>query len=208
MIAFLYHAKLTSHTFVSIEALCADEGPRYVLHRAACAHRRPQEASGFEWTRGRGCAIILLCVLAVFVILIFLLLSCSAASYKPVDDRYVVKLDSPASADEPEVAVLASNLTPVGVKRVKDVRACANCAAVEPEAGTFPKCDSCKCTWYCGAECQRVHWKATHKRECKEIQARGTLVIAPAVSRHGRTRKPIARGAAATRGAASGAARL
>lgn len=106
----------------------------------------------------------------------------AATSYKPADDRYVVKLDAPVSADELEVAVLAANLTPVGVKRVKDVRACANCAAVEPEAGAYPKCDSCKCTWYCGAECQRVHWKATHKRECKEIQARGTLVISPAVA--------------------------
>eukprot|EP01084_Bolivina_argentea_P261908 442776_1 len=39
---------------------------------------------------------------------------------------------------------------------------CANCS----RADSVKICSACKCTYYCGTECQRKHW-STHKKECK-----------------------------------------
>lgn len=33
-------------------------------------------------------------------------------------------------------------------------------------------CGGCRIAFYCSTACQRAHWKASHKRECKEIQKR------------------------------------
>ncbi|KAL2212119.1 SET domain-containing protein [Sarocladium strictum] len=44
---------------------------------------------------------------------------------------------------------------------------CANCLRQPPD-GTAPRaCTRCRSAFYCGAECQTVHWKAVHAKECK-----------------------------------------
>lgn len=39
------------------------------------------------------------------------------------------------------------------------------------------KCSVCKVARYCSEACQRAHWKAGHKRECKDIAARLTELL-------------------------------
>ena len=41
------------------------------------------------------------------------------------------------------------------------LRPCAVC-----KAGGQDACSQCKKVWYCSKECQRKHWKASHKTEC------------------------------------------
>ena len=33
--------------------------------------------------------------------------------------------------------------------------------------GAAKKCAACKTQYYCNAACQRAHWKAEHKKDCK-----------------------------------------
>jgi hypothetical protein len=34
--------------------------------------------------------------------------------------------------------------------------------------GTKPmKCSGCKSIWYCGTDCQSIHWRVGHKKECQ-----------------------------------------
>jgi tetratricopeptide (TPR) repeat protein len=47
---------------------------------------------------------------------------------------------------------------------------CAACAT--PLAHTAPRCGDCH-TRYCGRECQKLHWKAGHKKDCKQIELGG-----------------------------------
>ena len=47
---------------------------------------------------------------------------------------------------------------------------CACCMKKEEAIATFSKCSKCKCTWYCGVECQRQDWKG-HKRICPQLAA-------------------------------------
>ena len=47
---------------------------------------------------------------------------------------------------------------------------CAHCGAEKALDGKKLRvCSRCKCTWYCGAECQKTHWRAGHKNHCREI---------------------------------------
>jgi tetratricopeptide (TPR) repeat protein len=47
---------------------------------------------------------------------------------------------------------------------------CAACAT--PLAHTAPRCGDCH-TRYCGRGCQKQHWKAGHKKDCKKIKRGG-----------------------------------
>jgi len=47
---------------------------------------------------------------------------------------------------------------------------CAACAT--PLAHTAPRCGDCH-TRYCGRLCQKLHWKAGHKNDCKQIKLGG-----------------------------------
>ena len=47
---------------------------------------------------------------------------------------------------------------------------CAACKT--PLAHTAPRCGDCH-TRYCGADCQKLHWKAGHKNDCKKIKKAG-----------------------------------
>ena len=51
-------------------------------------------------------------------------------------------------------------------------RAAPVCAACGAESGTLSRCGRCRSVWYCSADCQRAHWKKTHKRECGKTAAR------------------------------------
>ena len=64
----------------------------------------------------------------------------------------------------------ASEFLPT-VKAALEPRPCAQCGAVEPALGKFNKCAGCKVVRYCSADCQRAHWKTTHKGDCKRLAA-------------------------------------
>ena len=44
---------------------------------------------------------------------------------------------------------------------------CAQCAKKREDVA-LKTCNRCGLVWYCGAECQRRHWKAVHRRKCRE----------------------------------------
>ncbi|DBA01762.1 TPA: hypothetical protein N0F65_010172 [Lagenidium giganteum] len=46
-----------------------------------------------------------------------------------------------------------------------ELRRCAKCDKKAPKGGELKRCTRCKCTFYCGADCQRSHWK-DHKLSC------------------------------------------
>ena len=51
------------------------------------------------------------------------------------------------------------------------IRTC--CAACGTQlANTAPRCGNCH-TLYCGRDCQKLHWKAGHKKDCKQIELGG-----------------------------------
>ena len=45
---------------------------------------------------------------------------------------------------------------------------CANCLSAAPAGSKYKKCGGCQCVFYCGATCQKAHWKS-HKKECAEM---------------------------------------
>lgn len=49
---------------------------------------------------------------------------------------------------------------------------CGQCNVLGIDAETrMKKCDGCKQVFYCNVDCQKVHWKAIHKHECKKMVA-------------------------------------
>jgi hypothetical protein len=52
----------------------------------------------------------------------------------------------------------------------RPLRSCAQCGAMETRADGFKRCGGCRKPVYCGAECQRLHWRAGHKIQCKTAQ--------------------------------------
>ena len=49
---------------------------------------------------------------------------------------------------------------------VHDPDTCAACGANDKQ---LKYCQSCKSVWYCSRDCQKAHWKPTHKAECEII---------------------------------------
>mmetsp|Transcript_16368 Transcript_16368/g.39974 ORF Transcript_16368/g.39974 Transcript_16368/m.39974 type:complete len:238 (+) Transcript_16368:50-763(+) len=45
---------------------------------------------------------------------------------------------------------------------------CANCGKT---ANKLLRCTACKSILYCNADCQRQHWRSSHKGKCKEMKA-------------------------------------
>lgn len=45
---------------------------------------------------------------------------------------------------------------------------CSACGKTGVANQDLKQCNGCKCVWYCGAACQKAHWKS-HKKECKLI---------------------------------------
>ena len=56
------------------------------------------------------------------------------------------------------------------IQAALEPRTCGACATVEPKVRTYQKCNACRVVYYCGAECQRAHWKAAHKHECSRLK--------------------------------------
>jgi ankyrin repeat protein len=59
-----------------------------------------------------------------------------------------------------------------GIEFRKEIKykCCSNpaCGKTEKELGQpFAKCNRCRCVRYCGADCQREHWKV-HKKSCRK----------------------------------------
>lgn len=50
---------------------------------------------------------------------------------------------------------------------MKNGKCCENCGSFGGENGKLLMCSGCKCTFYCGAKCQKEDWKR-HKVECCE----------------------------------------
>lgn len=59
--------------------------------------------------------------------------------------------------------------------------ACAQCGAKQQKddpAKALMVCSACKSVWYCSRDCQKVHYKAGHKRVCEEMRAINGVVVA------------------------------
>ena len=76
---------------------------------------------------------------------------------------------------ETPMAVIATgfsrfNLQPFSRSQV--LHSCAACGILAADA-TFKmkKCSGCCMRFYCSPECQKAHWKAAHKRECRELKS-------------------------------------
>mmetsp|Transcript_18567 Transcript_18567/g.30940 ORF Transcript_18567/g.30940 Transcript_18567/m.30940 type:complete len:349 (+) Transcript_18567:108-1154(+) len=55
-------------------------------------------------------------------------------------------------------------------QKEKKYKCCSNpsCGKTEKEVGkSFAKCNRCRCVRYCGADCQKEHWKI-HKKMCRK----------------------------------------
>ncbi|XP_029634436.1 uncharacterized protein LOC115209940 isoform X2 [Octopus sinensis] len=48
---------------------------------------------------------------------------------------------------------------------------CANCETQAPEGKQFPACGKCRKVWYCSPKCQKIAWKAGHKKICTAVSA-------------------------------------
>jgi hypothetical protein len=84
------------------------------------------------------------------------------------------KQKASAAAPAPSAASASAPTTsPVPIPSISSDSRCANCGMAAAAKG-LPKllrCSKCKSVAYCGAACQRVHWKAGgHKAACKKIR--------------------------------------
>jgi len=57
------------------------------------------------------------------------------------------------------------------------LRTCAQCGPIIDKDLVMKVCSVCKAARYCGAGCQKLHWK-THKPECKRIAAENEAIAA------------------------------
>ena len=86
-----------------------------------------------------------------------------------------------------------------------DPKACAQCHKLAcPGERTLLTCKGCKQAFYCGQDCQRKHWKASHKNQCaqprekKDMMAEATKKEPEGASstgttaQHSKTKKPLA----------------
>ena len=80
-----------------------------------------------------------------------------------------------ASAAAPAPSASASTTSSTPIPSISSDSRCANCGKTAAATGLpqLLRCSKCKSVAYCGAACQRVHWKAGgHKAACKKIQSK------------------------------------
>ena len=58
-----------------------------------------------------------------------------------------------------------------------ELTSCRNCSKRKQEVGPIRRCISCGLVGYCGKECQREHWDAVHKEECKILREVARLEV-------------------------------
>ena len=76
----------------------------------------------------------------------------------------------PASCVSP--LTVSGRITSTPIPSISSDSRCANCGKTAAVTGLVQllRCSKCKSVAYCGAACQRVHWKAGgHKAACKKI---------------------------------------
>ena len=56
------------------------------------------------------------------------------------------------------------------LRHMPESTSCRNCDKGKQEVGPIRKCTGCGIVGYCGKECQREHWDAVHKEECKILR--------------------------------------
>lgn len=90
-----------------------------------------------------------------------------------------------AQAAELAVHAISNGLKPLNIGDPRTAQALRHCCdgCGEPEApGTkFSVCSNCRAVSYCGAACQKRHWKKGHKHVCsrmtEEIEAQGKGIV-------------------------------
>jgi hypothetical protein len=63
------------------------------------------------------------------------------------------------------------------LRHMPELTSCRNCNKTKQEVGPIRKCTGCGLVGYCGKECQREHWDAAHKEECKILKGVAWLEI-------------------------------
>jgi hypothetical protein len=66
-----------------------------------------------------------------------------------------------------ELGITVASPVPTKVVEVEDLhRTCSQCGIQGAAGSTMKRCGQCRVPRYCGAACQKKHWKAGHKTEC------------------------------------------
>jgi MYND finger len=63
------------------------------------------------------------------------------------------------------------------LRHMPELMSCRNCNKRKQEVGPIRKCTGCGLVGYCGKECQREHWDAVHKEECKILRGVAGLEV-------------------------------
>ncbi len=53
---------------------------------------------------------------------------------------------------------------------------CSGCGKQEgkgEESDGFKSCAKCKASYYCSGVCQKMHWEAGHRKDCKYMDING-----------------------------------
>lgn len=62
---------------------------------------------------------------------------------------------------------IATYFVPIKMALTPDF--CSTCEKQTSDGVTLSRCSRCKTIFYCSIECQKIGWKANHKKECAEI---------------------------------------
>ena len=97
----------------------------------------------------------------------------TCGAFDPVSGRYTVRVPDPGAAEgERVVAILAKNVEAVGRRALAGI-CCGSCGA----ADAARICGACKRIRYCNVDCQRAHWRASHKVACAAMRSTGAEVV-------------------------------
>ena len=93
-----------------------------------------------------------------------------------------------ARAEVVELATKLAAVSPaVAAMLCAPSRQCAQCLALQPKENVgqakFKMCAACRCPVYCSPECQKLHWKKAHKKQCSAWRV-GTGRVLEAAAAH------------------------
>ncbi len=78
---------------------------------------------------------------------------------------------APPGAPPPALALPPCRQGALPRLRVCGYSGCGNFAGESEGALPFKQCGGCRAVRYCGADCQRAHWREGHRAECKMLAA-------------------------------------